>query len=82
MWAEIEEEENLDGLGRSNAQTFRDRAVPGARGVLREGAELTNDAQCDVPSTIIRDRLQSADYQDATPPEPPVGVSRRNLGAS
>jgi len=52
-WTEIEEEENLDGLSDEQKDTFRRRAVPVPGGVLREGADLTNDARRDIPSTII-----------------------------
>jgi pimeloyl-ACP methyl ester carboxylesterase len=52
-WAEIEEEENLDGLSEEQKETFRLRAVPVPGGVIREGAVLTNAARCDIPSTII-----------------------------
>jgi hypothetical protein len=52
-WKEIEEEENLDGLTEEHKRRFRQRAVPVPGGVLREGAELTNDARLDIPSTII-----------------------------
>jgi pimeloyl-ACP methyl ester carboxylesterase len=50
---ELEEEENLDGLSEEQLETFRQRAVPQPGGVLREEAELTNDARRDIPSTII-----------------------------
>ena len=50
---ELEEEENLDGLSEEQLETFRRRAVPEPGGVLREAAELTNDARLDVPSTVI-----------------------------
>jgi pimeloyl-ACP methyl ester carboxylesterase len=46
-------DENLDGLSEEQLETFRQRAVPQPGGVLREGAELTNDARRDIPSTII-----------------------------
>jgi pimeloyl-ACP methyl ester carboxylesterase len=46
-------DENLDGLSEEQLETFRRRAVPQPGGVLREGAELTNDARRDIPSTII-----------------------------
>ena len=52
-WGAIEEEENLDGLSEEQKETFRQQAVPVPGGVLREGAELTNDARRDIPSTII-----------------------------
>ena len=45
--------ENLDGLSEEQLETFRQRAVPQPGGVLREGAELTNDARRDLPSTVI-----------------------------
>ena len=38
---------------RGAARDLRQRAVPQPGGVLREGAELTNDARRDIPSTII-----------------------------
>jgi len=50
---ELEEEENLEGLSEEQLETFRQRAVPEPGGVLREAAELTNDARLDVPSTVI-----------------------------
>src|SRR5262245_51003089 len=53
VWAEIEAEENLDGLSEEQKETFRRRAVPVPGGVLRETVELTNDARRDIPSTII-----------------------------
>src|SRR5262245_53822465 len=53
IWAEIEAEENLDGLSEERKDEFRRRAVPVPGGVLRETVEFTNDARCDIPSTII-----------------------------
>ena len=53
LWEELVEEENLDGLSEEQLEVFRRRAVPQPGGVLREGAELTNDARRDIPSTII-----------------------------
>jgi pimeloyl-ACP methyl ester carboxylesterase len=52
-WEEIEEEENLDGLSEEQKERFRRRAVPEPGALLREGAELTNEARRDIPSTII-----------------------------
>ena len=46
-------EENLDGLSDEQLATFRERAVPQPGGVLREAAELTNEARLDIPSTVI-----------------------------
>jgi len=45
--------ENLDGLSEEQLATFRQRAVPQPGGVLREGAELTNDERRAIPSTVI-----------------------------
>ncbi len=50
---ELEEEENLDGLTEEQLETFRRRAVPEPGAALREGAELSNDARLDVPSTVV-----------------------------
>ena len=53
VWAELEAEENLDGLSEEQLETFRRRAVPQPGGVLREGAVLANRARLDTPSTVI-----------------------------
>jgi pimeloyl-ACP methyl ester carboxylesterase len=50
-WDELGE--NLDGLSDEQLDTFRRRAVPQPAALLREGAELTNDARLDVPTTVI-----------------------------
>jgi pimeloyl-ACP methyl ester carboxylesterase len=63
VWAEIEKEENLDGLSEEQKETFRRRAVPVPGGVLREGAELTNDARRDIPSTLICTGFTAEQYQ-------------------
>jgi pimeloyl-ACP methyl ester carboxylesterase len=65
VWEEIAEEENLDGLSEEQLETFRQRAVPVPGGVLREGAELANDARLDVPSTVIATGYTSEQYKDA-----------------
>ncbi len=62
VWADIEEEENLDGLTEEQKATFRDRAVPVPGGVLRESVELTNDARNDIPSTLIATGFTSEAY--------------------
>ncbi|MEP6760229.1 MAG: alpha/beta fold hydrolase [Sporichthyaceae bacterium] len=62
-WDEIKEEENLDGLTEEQLETFRTRALPEPAGVLREGAELTNDARRDIPTTIIATGFTSEAYQ-------------------
>jgi hypothetical protein len=46
-------------------ETFRQRAVPEPGGVLREAAELTNDARRDLPTTMICTGYTPAQYQDA-----------------
>lgn len=53
VWAEIEAEENLDGLSDAQLAAFRARAVPVPGGVVRDTVALTNDARRDIPSTII-----------------------------
>lgn len=58
-------DENLDGLSEEQLATFRQRAVPEPGGVLREGAELTNDARLDVPSIAVCTGFPSGAYKDA-----------------
>jgi pimeloyl-ACP methyl ester carboxylesterase len=65
VWEEIAEEENLDGLGEQQMETFRQRAVPEPGGVLREGADLTNDARLEVPTTVIATGYTSEQYKEA-----------------
>ena len=65
VWADIEAEENLDGLSEEQKETFRQRAVPVPGGVLREAVELTNDARRDIPSTIICTGFTSEQYKEA-----------------
>src|ERR687895_1381475 len=65
VWEEVAEEENLDGLSDEQMETFRQRAVPVPGGVLREGAELTNDARLDIPSTVIATGYTSEQYKEA-----------------
>jgi len=65
VWAEIAEEENLDGLSEEQLETFRQRAVPVPGGVVREGVELTNDARRDIPSTIVCTGFTSEQYKEA-----------------
>jgi pimeloyl-ACP methyl ester carboxylesterase len=64
-WDELAAEENLDGLSEEQMETFRQRAVPEPGGVLREAAELTNDARRDLPTTMICTGYTPAQYQDA-----------------
>lgn len=63
VWEEIEQEENLDGLSDGQKETFRRRAVPVPGGVLRGAVELTNDARCDVPSTLVCTAFSAEQYQ-------------------
>ena len=62
-WAEVSEEENLNGLSEEQLATFRERAVPVPGSLLREGAELTNDARRDIPSTLICTGFTAEQYQ-------------------
>ena len=61
---ELAENENLTGLSEEQLETFRQRAVPEPGGVLREGAELTNDARLDIPSTVIATAYTSDEYKE------------------
>jgi pimeloyl-ACP methyl ester carboxylesterase len=62
-WKSIEDEENLDGLTEEQKETFRQRAVPVPGSLIREGAELVNDARRDIPSTIICTGFPSDDIR-------------------
>jgi pimeloyl-ACP methyl ester carboxylesterase len=62
---ELEAQENLDGLTEEQLETFRRRAVPEPGAALREGAELTNDARLDVPSTVVCTGYTSEEYKAA-----------------
>jgi pimeloyl-ACP methyl ester carboxylesterase len=62
---ELAAEENLDGLGEEQLETFRRRAVPEPGAALREAAELTNDARLDIPTTAICTGFTSEQYKDA-----------------
>jgi pimeloyl-ACP methyl ester carboxylesterase len=61
----LEQEENLDGLSEEQLERFRRRAVPQPGAVIREAAELTNDARLDIPSTAICTGYTSEQYKDA-----------------
>ena len=62
---ELQAEENLEGISEQKLETFRQRAVPEPGGVLREAAELKNDARLDVPSTAICTGYSSDEYKAA-----------------
>ncbi|HEX5014617.1 MAG TPA: alpha/beta fold hydrolase [Candidatus Limnocylindrales bacterium] len=70
VWAEIEAEENLDGLTEEQKETFRRRGVPVPGGVVRGSAELTNDARRDIPSTLIATGFSSDDYKKGAAEHP------------
>jgi pimeloyl-ACP methyl ester carboxylesterase len=70
VWADIEAEENLDGLSDEQKETFRRRGVPVPGGVLRGSVELTNDARRDIPSTLIATGFPSAEYKKAAAEHP------------
>src|SRR6266508_3202458 len=61
---ELANEENLDGLSEGQLATFRERAVPEPGGILRESAELTNDARLDIPTTVICTGYTSEQYKE------------------
>ncbi len=63
VWAEIEEEENLDGMSEEHKARFRERAVPVPGSLIRESVELTNDARRDIPSTIVATGYTSEQYK-------------------
>jgi pimeloyl-ACP methyl ester carboxylesterase len=62
---QLAQEENLDGLSEAQLATFRRRAIPQPGGVLREVAELTEDARLDVQSTAICTGYPSDEYKAA-----------------
>ena len=63
VWAELSEEENLDGVSDEQQATFQERGVPVPGGVLRDGYPLTNDARNDIPSTLIATGFTSEAYE-------------------
>jgi pimeloyl-ACP methyl ester carboxylesterase len=63
VWEEVQAEENLDGLSEEQLQRFRDRAVPVPGALIREAAELTNDARNDIPATMICTGFTAEQYQ-------------------
>jgi pimeloyl-ACP methyl ester carboxylesterase len=62
---ELRDSENLDGLSDEQLEEFRRRSVPEPGAALREGAQLTNDARLDVPSTVVCTGFTSTDYKEA-----------------
>jgi pimeloyl-ACP methyl ester carboxylesterase len=63
VWDELVAEENLDGLSEAQLAVFRERAVPEPGAMVREAAELTNDARRDIPSTFICTGFTAEQYQ-------------------
>ncbi len=70
VWDEIKAEENLDGLSEEQLETFRRRAVPEPGGLVREGADLSNDARRDIPSTIVATGFSSETYRTSAKDHP------------
>jgi len=75
VWADIEAEENLDGLSEAQKETFRQRAVPVPGNLIREGVELTNDARNDIPSTLVATGFTAADYRKYAAEEKPAWLA-------
>jgi pimeloyl-ACP methyl ester carboxylesterase len=63
VWEKLREEENLDGISADQLETFRRRAVPEPGAILREAAELTNEARLDIPSTVVCTAFTSDQYR-------------------
>lgn len=61
----LAEDENLDGLGDEQFAEFRRRAIPQPGGVLREAADISNEARRDIPTTVICCAFTSDQYRDA-----------------
>jgi pimeloyl-ACP methyl ester carboxylesterase len=70
VWADVEAEENLDGLSDEQMRTFRERAVPVPGALLRESVELTNEARRDIPSTLIATGFTAEQYQTSAREHP------------
>jgi pimeloyl-ACP methyl ester carboxylesterase len=69
-WDALAAEENLDGLSEAQLETFRRRAVPEPGGLIRESAELTNDARRDIPSTMICTGFTADQYRTSAREHP------------
>src|SRR5258706_4005959 len=63
VWADIEAEENLDGLSDAQKATVRERAVPVPGGLLRASADLGSDARNDIPATLICTGFSADQYK-------------------
>jgi pimeloyl-ACP methyl ester carboxylesterase len=62
-WEDLDE--NLDGISEEQLRAFRERSVPEPAGVLRDAAELTNDARLDLPTTAVCTAFTAEQYQAA-----------------
>jgi len=62
-WAQIEAEENIEGLSAEQIATFRERAVPVPGNVIRGRYEFGNDARRDIPSTFVCTGYTAEQYQ-------------------
>ena len=70
VWADIEAEENLDGLSDEQKATFQARGVPVPAACCARTVELTNDARNDIPSTLIATGFTSEAYEKYANEEP------------
>jgi hypothetical protein len=62
---DLAKQENLDGLSEEQLETFRERSVPEPGSSLREGAQLSNEARRDIPSTVVATGYSSEEYKEA-----------------
>jgi pimeloyl-ACP methyl ester carboxylesterase len=62
-WEDLDE--NLEGIGPEQLETFRNRSVPEPAGPMRESATLSNDARLDIPSIAICNAFTSDQYKEA-----------------
>jgi len=69
-WADIEAEENLEGLTPEQIATFRERAVPVPGNILRATWAFTDDARCDIPSTFICTGFTAVQYRSSAAEHP------------
>ena len=62
--ADLEKEENLDGLSEAQLVRFYERAVPEPGGVVREAHAFTDERRLDIPSTVISTGFTSEQYKE------------------
>jgi pimeloyl-ACP methyl ester carboxylesterase len=63
--AVLAEDASLEGLTDEQLETFQRRAVPEPGLVVREAAELVNDARLDVPTTVVCTSFPSEQVKEA-----------------